>query len=136
MLPPLREKIAVLMPTSRPSPSTSAPPELPGLIAASVWMKFSMVDRPSWLRSSALTMPEVTVSPTLNGLPIASTGSPTESCLMLPNGITGRLSSDTFSSARSESASVPTTLALAERPSDRVTSMSSAPSTTCWLVSR
>src|SRR5262245_52899245 len=39
MEPPEREKIAVLMPTSRPLTSTSAPPELPGLIAASVWMK-------------------------------------------------------------------------------------------------
>jgi hypothetical protein len=38
-LPPLWEKIAVLMPTSRPFMSTSAPPELPGLMAASVWMK-------------------------------------------------------------------------------------------------
>ena len=37
--PPEREKIAVLMPTMRPAISTSAPPELPGLIAASVWMK-------------------------------------------------------------------------------------------------
>jgi hypothetical protein len=37
--PPEREKIAVLMPASRPLRSTSAPPELPGLIAASVWMK-------------------------------------------------------------------------------------------------
>ena len=37
--PPLREKIAVLMPTSCPFMSTSAPPELPGLMAASVWMK-------------------------------------------------------------------------------------------------
>ncbi len=39
MLPPEREKIAELMPISRPLRSTSAPPELPGLIAASVWMK-------------------------------------------------------------------------------------------------
>jgi hypothetical protein len=37
--PPPRLKIAVLMPISRPSVVTSAPPELPGLIAASVWMK-------------------------------------------------------------------------------------------------
>ena len=37
--PPEREKIAVLMPTSLPAMSTSAPPELPGLMAASVWMK-------------------------------------------------------------------------------------------------
>ena len=37
--PPERERIMLLMPTSRPSRSTSAPPELPGLMAASVWMK-------------------------------------------------------------------------------------------------
>ena len=37
--PPEREKIAVLMPTTLPAMSTSAPPELPGLMAASVWMK-------------------------------------------------------------------------------------------------
>ena len=66
--PPLREKMAVLMPTSRPSASTSAPPELPGLMAASVWMKFSKVLMPSWLRPNADTMPEVTVWPTLNGI--------------------------------------------------------------------
>ncbi len=41
MLPPLWEKIAVLMPTSSPLRLTSAPPELPGLIEASVWMKSS-----------------------------------------------------------------------------------------------
>ena len=35
--------MAVLMPTRWPVASTSAPPELPGLIAASVWMKFSNV---------------------------------------------------------------------------------------------
>jgi hypothetical protein len=38
-MPPPREKMAVLMPMSRPLMSISAPPELPGLIAASVWMK-------------------------------------------------------------------------------------------------
>ncbi len=41
MLPPVRERIAVLMPTSSPPRLTSAPPELPGLIDASVWMKSS-----------------------------------------------------------------------------------------------
>ena len=39
MEPPNCEKIVVLMPISRPFMLTSAPPELPGLIAASVWMK-------------------------------------------------------------------------------------------------
>lgn len=40
MLPPseLDERIAELIPTSAPVESTSAPPELPWLIAASVWM--------------------------------------------------------------------------------------------------
>ena len=35
-LPPVREMIAELMPTSSPFKLTSAPPELPGLIDASV----------------------------------------------------------------------------------------------------
>jgi len=39
MEPPEREKMAVLIPTSSPAMFTSAPPEFPGLIAASVWMK-------------------------------------------------------------------------------------------------
>jgi hypothetical protein len=39
--PPERLRMAVLMPMTRPSTSISAPPELPGLMAASVWMKFS-----------------------------------------------------------------------------------------------
>src|SRR5207244_1078658 len=40
--PPARdEKIAVLTPTRLPVASISGPPEFPGLIAASVWIKFS-----------------------------------------------------------------------------------------------
>ena len=35
-LPPVREMMAELMPTSSPFKLTSAPPELPGLIDASV----------------------------------------------------------------------------------------------------
>ena len=68
------------MPTSLPSILTSAPPELPGLIAASVWMVF-MVYPPSMSigRSLADTMPKVTelensIPP---GLPTAITKSPT-----------------------------------------------------------
>ncbi len=37
--PPDCDTMAALMPISRPFMSTRAPPELPGLIAASVWMK-------------------------------------------------------------------------------------------------
>src|SRR5574337_66539 len=77
--------MAVLIPIRLPFTSTSAPPELPGLIAASVWMKFSKVLMPRWLRPSALTMPPVTVWPTPNGLPIASTWSPTCSASELPS---------------------------------------------------
>ena len=75
--PPLREKIAVLMPTRSPFMSTSAPPELPGLMAASVWMKKPRSVMPTWVRATAETMPLVTVWPTPKGLPMASTRSPT-----------------------------------------------------------
>ena len=36
--PPVRVAMAVLMPITSPSRLTSGPPELPGLIEASVWM--------------------------------------------------------------------------------------------------
>ena len=56
---------AVLMPMSRASPSASAPPELPGLSAASVWITSSTMRR--WLparvgreRPVPLTTPAVT----------------------------------------------------------------------------
>ena len=75
--PPLREKIAVLMPTSLPSMVTKAPPELPGLMAASVWMKKLKSVMPTLVRARAETMPLVTVWPTPKGLPMASTRSPT-----------------------------------------------------------
>ena len=51
----------VLMPMSSPRAFTSAPPELPGLIAASVWMKSSYSEKPRFLRPSALTMPSETL---------------------------------------------------------------------------
>jgi hypothetical protein len=38
--------MATLMPMSLPSESTSAPPELPGLMAASVWMTAILIDSP------------------------------------------------------------------------------------------
>ncbi|MNT30923.1 hypothetical protein D3C72_1667400 [compost metagenome] len=127
--------MAVLMPTRLPFTSTSAPPELPGLMAASVWMKFSKVLMPSSLLPSALMMPLVTVWPTPKGLPMASTWSPTSTDSELPSTITGSLSSVILRMARSVSGSVPITWALDLRPSVRVTSMSSAASTTWLLVS-
>jgi len=57
---------AVVIPTTSPLRSTSGPPELPGLMAASVWMAFGMETSglDSWMRRpSALTTPLVTVGP-------------------------------------------------------------------------
>ncbi len=125
--------MAVLMPIRCPLTSTSAPPELPGLMAASVWMKFSKVLMPSCVRPSALTMPLVTVCPTPNGLPMASTWSPISRASELPNVITGRSVNSIFRMARSVSGSVPITLAALLRPSLRMTSISSASSIT-WLL--
>ena len=63
MLPPDDDSIWLLTPITRPFRSSSGPPLLPLLIAASVWMAPPI----GWLlgdvivRSSALTMPAVTV---------------------------------------------------------------------------
>ena len=59
---------AVLMPISRARPSASAPPELPGLSAASVWITFSTMRlaepwRVESERCSPLTTPAVTEPP-------------------------------------------------------------------------
>jgi len=72
-LPPLGPMMAVLMPTRFPFRFTRAPPELPGLMEASVWMKSSYPSMPRPLRPRALTMPEVTVWPRPKGLPMATT---------------------------------------------------------------
>jgi hypothetical protein len=69
---------AVLIPTTRLRPSASAPPELPGLSAASVWITFSTrwpaePDRVGSDRPSADTTPAVTVPAKPIGLPIATT---------------------------------------------------------------
>ncbi len=68
--------MAVLMPTTCPRRLKSGPPLLPGLMLASVWMKSSYGPAPM-VRPLALTMPIVTVWPRPNGLPMATTYSPT-----------------------------------------------------------
>ncbi len=66
------------MPTSRPSRLTSAPPELPGLMAASVWMKkLEIVDAAGRARQRRDDAAGHGLVQTPNGLPIASTTSPT-----------------------------------------------------------
>ena len=121
------------MPTTWPSMLNSGPPELPRLMAASVWMKSSYGP---WRmsRPRAETMPAVTVPPRPNGLPIASTQSPTRSVSESPNCTAGSgLSGFTCSRAMSPVSSRPSTLALSEVLSWRVTVISSAPSIT-WLL--
>ena len=83
--PPPLVAIAVEIPTTSPFPLASAPPELPGLMAASVWMA-STSSRPSpppsssgtfTTRCSADTIPVVTELWNPNGLPITIAASPT-----------------------------------------------------------
>ncbi len=105
---------------TRPCMSTSGPPELPGLIAASVWIAKNWVSPSSGLtgRSRALMMPWVTVPARPSGAPIAMTSSPTIASSEFPNsrGSTS-LGSSSSRTARSELGSEPTTSAPVLLPS-------------------
>ena len=69
---------------------SSGPPELPGLIDASVWMKSVYVRPPVRSdRFTALTTPVVTVCDKPNGLPIAMTVSPIMRSSELPSAMNG-----------------------------------------------
>ncbi len=106
--------IAVLMPITSPCRLTSGPPELPKLIAASVWMKFSNELVSSLMlirRCLALTTPTVTLLVSACGLPMAITQSPTRSASLSPSGSTGRSWASILSRARSVARSVPFTSA-------------------------
>ena len=92
-------------------------------MAASVWMKFSKVLMPSCVRPSAEMMPIVTVWPTPNGLPMASTTSPTAMSLRCANSMVGRFCRSTFSTARSVSGSLPIRRAFRRSPLTRMTSI-------------
>ena len=134
--------MAVFMPTTSPRTFSRGPPELPGLMAASV-CSMSMV-RPSVTgkgRLSALTTPTLTVWDSPNGLPMAMTQSPGCICAESPNLASGSAWSG-FSvnsiSALSVSGSRPTTRARYRMSSSSPysdTSTLSAPSTT-WLLVR
>ena len=58
--------------TTSPLKFASAPPELPGLMEASVWIKGSSF-LPGSLRPKPLTMPKMAVCPRPNGFPMATT---------------------------------------------------------------
>ena len=121
-----------LMPTSSPWVLTSAPPELPALMAASVWMKLSTPLAPRE-RALAEMIPAVTVLLSPKGLPTAMTHSPTFTLSLLAIGRVGRFLPSTLMRARSVVLSVPMMRAEYSRLSFRVTVSSSAPSTT-WLL--
>ena len=131
---PLPVSICELTPITRPSASISGPPELPLLIGASVWITWSIgkLFGACTLRWSALTMPAVTVRSSPNGLPIATTGSPTwtASESASASGVSAFASASTSSSARSVEGSEPTTRADTVSWFEKLTSISVAPSTT------
>ena len=81
--PPDSLSICALTPITRPRRSRSGPPELPWLMAASVWIVSVIVKLFGAVisRWSALTIPLVIVPSRPNGLPSASTGSPTSTAL-------------------------------------------------------
>jgi hypothetical protein len=140
-LRPVGLAIALLIPMTSPRTLTSGPPELPGLIAASVWMKSWMLlcERPGRFsaRPLALMIPCVTVNVRFSpsGLPTASTHSPTRAASLSPNGAGVRPVASTRSTATSVVGSVPTTLATNSRRSSSRTFTSLALSTTCAFVS-
>src|SRR5215472_4173041 len=104
MLPPLDSPDelgtvapAVGTPMSWPAQLVMAPPLLPGLMEASVWIAptSSAVLSSSagtWMvRSRALTMPEVTVPDRPSGAPSTTVASPTLTVAEVPIGMTGSL---------------------------------------------
>jgi hypothetical protein len=129
--------VAVLMPTTRPAPLTSGPPELPGFSGASVWITLSII-RPEGARSvrpSADTIPAVTVHWKPSGLPIATTICPTRSVADRPSSACGRPLPDRRSTAVSVAGSSPTRVASSAWPSVKEARSRAAPATTCALVS-
>ena len=123
------------MPTTAPHRSTSGPPELPGLIGASVWI-IGCSARPGRMRLRPLTIPRVIVCSRPIGLPIATTSSPTCSADESPRRAAGSGDvASSRSSARSVTVSTPSTRAGVFVPESSVTERDAAPSTTWALVS-
>ncbi len=137
---------AVFMPTTWASAFTRGPPELPGLMGASVCsspVRCSVVpersDSADKDRPVADTMPSVTVGPPCRAraLPMATTSSPTNTLAELPRATVGRLCCPSiWTRARSCAGSVPTTWAVRALVwPNRVTVSVLAPATTWLLVS-
>ena len=110
---------SVGMPITAPRMSVSAPPELPGLIGALVWIAFgSTTPFPSGsARLSALTMPSVKLEESPSGLPIAIAMSPIRSLSEFANFAGLSPAPSTLITARSSGAKTPTSLAVRRLPS-------------------
>ena len=127
-------EISVLRPITWPQRSTSGPPELPGLMGASVWIIGSS-EMPGSVRLRPLTIPRVIVWSRPMGLPMATTSSPTLMPDESPSLAVGSGPDDsTRSSARSSTGSRPMTRAVTLVPLSSVTDREAAPSTTWALV--
>ena len=129
------------MPTIRPRASASAPPELPGLRAASVWMTSSITrrlrpDQTGIERPSPLTTPAVTEPASPSGLPTAMTSWPTRRDSASPSSAGAAVGALPWTTARSESGSAPTTSTAVLVPSAKTAWPDWAPPTTWAFVSR
>ena len=122
--------IWALIPITAPLASSSGPPELPGLMAASVWIAPPMPKRVSelMLRSTAETTPTLSDWRSPNGLPIAATGSPTSIPAECPRriGVRDRPAGFTCRRATSAFGSTPTISASTRFPSENSTYTCSA----------
>ena len=129
---PPRAILALLIPTTSPSAFTSAPPLLPGLMAASVWIRLNLRSPISMLRFKELITPTVTLprNSKPSGLPMAMAGSPTCRVSLSPNSATVRSLASILTTAKSVAGSAPKTLPFTLRPSAKLTMISEAPSTT------
>src|SRR5581483_4359657 len=102
----------VLMPMTSPCQFMSGPPELPGLMAASVWIASSMRGPSgSCTGRIELTMPRVIVPESPKGLPIAYTFCPTCRSRESPRTAGTRSGALIWMTARSCARSLPTMVA-------------------------
>ena len=108
------------MPMSSPESLNRPPPELPGLMEASVCISVMLMPSMVMVLSRPLMMPfETELVSTPRGLPMAYTVSPTVTLPELPIVAAGRLATSIFTIARSEKVSVPISFASYLVPSCR-----------------
>lgn len=143
-VPPLLAILLDVIPITCPWMFTSGPPELPGLMAVSVWMAFVEIAWPSSdfretfrLRLEIIPCVTVLAYSEPKGLPIAIAVSPTLSWLESPNSATVvTFSEEILTTAISEKVSDPTISPGTLVPSAKRISTFEAPLITWVLVTR